>query len=203
MSSPEVLIVPTGTANTASVLAAFRRLGARPRLCEAPEEIARAERVVVPGVGSFGAAVQRLRELEIMEVLRNRIQSGEPTLAICLGMQLFCASSEESPGVNGLGVVQATIERFPAGRPVPQLGWNQVAPVRSDLIQPGYAYFANTYRLGTLPDGWAGACTIYGERFVSAIERGPVLGCQFHPELSGPWGAELLANWMRAGEGVN
>jgi imidazole glycerol phosphate synthase glutamine amidotransferase subunit len=199
MMSPELIVVPTGTANTASVLAAFKRLGARPRIGADPREIERAPFVVLPGVGAFGAAARRLDELQLRDVLCRRMEAGAPTLAICLGLHLLCAESEESPGVPGLGLVPATVRRFPIGLRVPQLGWNRVDPIGGDLIEAGHAYFANSFRLQELPAGWSGAVTEYGSSFVSALERGAVLACQFHPELSGAFGARLLARWMQRG----
>ena len=200
--SPEVIVVPTGTANTASVLAAFRRLGARPRLCDDAGVVAKAPYAVLPGVGVFAAAAKQLDDLELRNVLRRRIEDGLPTLAICLGMQLFCAGSEESPGASGLGIVPTTARRFSGELRVPQLGWNRVEPMGSELMEEGDAYFANTYRIEDMPPGWAGAWTRYGKPFVSALEQGPVLACQFHPELSGAWGARLLARWLERGRGV-
>ena len=196
----EVFIVQTGTANTASVVAAFERLGARPRLGADPEEIARADYVVLPGVGSFAAAASRLDEGGLRDPLRGRIEDGRPTLGICLGMQLFCAGSEESPGVEGLGLIPATVRRFGSEQRVPQLGWNRVEPKDCACIEAGNAYFANEYRLEELPEEWNGATTDYGGTFVSALERGAVLACQFHPELSGDWGARLLARWLDRGK---
>lgn len=193
----EVLIVPTGIANTASVVAAFERLGARPRLCDGRDELEAAARVVLPGVGAFGAAAERLDELGVRATLRDRIVAGRPTLAICLGLQLLCAASDESPGAAGLSVIDATVTRFSDSVRVPQLGWNAIEPVGSELLEPGHAFFANTYRLAKMPAGWGGAVTDHGGSFVSALERGAVLACQFHPEISGEFGERLLARWLR------
>jgi len=198
----EVLIVPTGTANTASVLAAFERLGVCPRLEDDAGVIADARYVVLPGVGAFEAAARRLDELGLREVLRERVEAQRPTLAICLGLQLLCTASEESPGAEGLDLVRGTVRRFAPELRVPQLGWNRVVPRGCELIEPGDAYFANAYRLATRPENWTCATTDYGGPFASALERGPVLACQFHPELSGDWGARLLARWIERGREV-
>ena len=193
----DVVVVPTGTANTASVNAAFRRLGAEPKPAETPEEIGEAAYLVLPGVGTFGAAMEHIDEQGLRESLVDRIENGRPTLAICLGMQLLCEKSDESPHASGLGVVPERTTRLPQGLTVPQLGWNRVAPdIASRFLEPGWAYFANSYKLGGVPDGWTGAQTEYDGEFVSAIERGDVLACQFHPELSGAWGAGLLRRWL-------
>jgi imidazole glycerol phosphate synthase glutamine amidotransferase subunit len=112
-------------------------------------------------------------------------------------MQLLCRGSEESPGADGLEVIDITVSRFGGEEKVPQLGWNQVEPgPGSRFVEPGWAYFANSYRLDLAPEGWVGSDTEYGGRFVSALERGDVLACQFHPELSGAWGARLLGRWL-------
>jgi imidazole glycerol phosphate synthase glutamine amidotransferase subunit len=198
-----VVIVRTGSANLASVLAAFDRLGVPARLTADPREIADAERLVLPGVGSFGAAMASLDASGLVEPLRARIASGKPTLAVCLGLQLLAESSDESPGVRGLGVIPARVTRFDprstGNRTVPQMGWKRIAPTPDAvLLRNGWAYYANSYKLDAVPDGWAGATSVYGTPFVAALERGPVLACQFHPELSGPDGLELIQRWLEA-----
>src|SRR5690606_8116047 len=117
-----------GTANLASVLAAFRRLGADPVVVDEPEAVARADRLVLPGVGTFAAARAALDARALVEPLRERLGAGRPTLAICLGFQLLFEASEESPGAEGLGLLPGVVRRFPAGARTPQLGWNRVAP---------------------------------------------------------------------------
>lgn len=193
------LVVRTGTANLASVLAALRRAGLDPALTDRPEDVASARRVVLPGVGSFGAASSELRGRGLDEALRERALAARPLLAICLGLQLLCEASEESLGHAGLGVVRARVERLTTDGVIPQLGWNLVEPTAgARLLRRGYAYYANSYRLGSVPEGYEGATTEHGETFVAALERGPVLACQFHPELSGPWGGALIGRWAEA-----
>ena len=195
-----IYIVRTGTANTASVIAAFERLGLEPQVTERAANIAEARCVVLPGVGAFGAAARQLQDLELVDVLRERIEAGRPTLAICLGMQLFGLASDEDDEARGMGVLPRKIRAFPEGTLVPHLGWNEVTPVESELIEPGFAYFANSFCLDAIPAGWSGALTDYGIEFASAIERGAVLACQFHPELSGAWGAGLIERWLQRAE---
>jgi imidazole glycerol phosphate synthase glutamine amidotransferase subunit len=200
MAAEPVLVVRTGTANTASVLAGLRRAGAAAAVAEDPEPVAAARRVVLPGVGALAPAMERLAAGGLGEVLVARIAAGRPTLAVCLGLQLLCSSSEESPGRDGLGVIPGRVTRFGAGLRVPQMGWNRVAPdAGCRLLQPGWAYFANSYRLVEPPPGWAVARADHGGPFVAALERGAVLACQFHPELSGDWGQALLRRWLDCG----
>lgn len=200
MSAPAILVVATGTANTASVLAGLRRAGGDPLLSDDAGAIAGARAVVLPGVGTLRAAMAGLEARGLVEVLARRVREGRATLAVCLGLQLLCEGSEESPGVPGLGVVAARVDRLPGNVRVPQMGWNGVAPAGDDagpgLIEPGYAYFANSYRLATAPAGWRASFVDYGGRWVAALERGDVLACQFHPELSGGWGTALLSRWI-------
>lgn len=194
----EVVVVRTGTANMASVLAGLRRAGAVVRLTEDPQDVQMAAHLMVPGVGAFGATLAELRQLNLADVLRARVLAGQkPTLGICMGMQLFCESSEESPGVMGLGAVCVAVRRFDSSVHVPQLGWNKVDTDPScRLLQPGYAYFANSYHLPSTPPGWPTAYSTHGKRFVAATEHNNVLLCQFHPELSGPWGIALMRRWL-------
>jgi imidazole glycerol phosphate synthase glutamine amidotransferase subunit len=196
-----VVIVRTGSANLASVVAVFNRAGAPHEITEDPGVVETAQRLVVPGVGAFGAVVGRLESLGLATPIAERIRAGRPTLAICLGLQILAVASEENPGVRGLGVLSETITRFPDGLRVPQLGWNRVvAGDGASLLEDGTAYFANSFKLDSIPVGWSGATTDHGGPFVAALERGPVLACQFHPELSGSWGQALVERWLAAGE---
>lgn len=198
MSPQTISIVSTGVANVASVLASFRRLGLQPLEVNQPEEIAEAEWLVLPGVGAFAAAMRAITERQLAEPLRERIAAGRPTLAICLGLQLLASSSEESPGVAGLGLWPERIVRLRSAR-VPQLGWNQVVAAEgSCYLQTGFAYYANSYCLPTEPEGWTASWTDHDGLLVAAVERGGVLACQFHPELSGAWGERVLQRWLEA-----
>lgn len=208
--APHVVIVRTGVANLASVVAAFHRLGATTTLTLDPELVASADRVMLPGVGAFGAGMAALggREAGLGAALVSRFSSDRPTMAICLGLQLLAASSDETPGISGLSIFEGShVARFGGEDPgtglplkIPQLGWNKVRPgAGARLLEPGYAYFANSFRLASAPSGWVAAMSDYGGPFVAALERGPHLACQFHPELSGPWGQALISRWLEGG----
>lgn len=195
-----VSVVSTGVANVASVLAAFRRLGAEPQEVSRPEAIAAADCLVLPGVGAFAAAIQALQERQLLEPLRARILAGRPTLAICLGMQLFSAESAENPEVCGLEIWPNRVVRLRSHR-VPQLGWNRVEAANgARFVETGYAYYANSYCLEQEPVGWTASWSDHDGKFVAAVERGDVLACQFHPELSGSWGEKLLKRWLEGGK---
>lgn len=193
---PEVLIVPTGTANIASVMAAFRRLGAQPRVSESAAEVVAAPHVMLPGVGAFAASMARLAEHGLDVALRERIAADRPTICICVGHQLLFETSDESPGVRGLGIAPGHVGRFTGDVRVPQFGWNEVQPAEDTrLLESGYAYFANSFRATAAP-GWTIAFATHGGRYVAAMERGNVIGCQFHPELSGAYGEALLSRFL-------
>ncbi len=193
----DVVIVRTGTANLASVVAAFGRAGNQVQVTSDARDVANAERLVLPGVGSFGPVADRIDHLGLRSPLVDRIKAGRATLAICLGLQMLAAASEENPGVEGLGILPVTATRFPDTVRVPQLGWNRLeASPGCHILEDGCAYFANSYRLEDIPDGWQGAVSDHGGRFVAAIERDAVLACQFHPELSGRWGQSLIGRWL-------
>jgi glutamine amidotransferase len=198
VSAREVVVVPTGTANLASVRAALDRLGARARLAEGTAMIEDAAHVVVPGVGSFGAAIAGLREAGLDAAIAARVSAGRPTLAMCVGLQVLFEASDESPDATGLAALPGRVGRFAGSVRVPQFGWNRVVPEPGcRFVQPGYAYFANSYRVLEAP-GCAVATAEHGGRFVAALERGGVLACQFHPELSGAYGHELIGRWLDA-----
>ncbi|MDE0239327.1 MAG: imidazole glycerol phosphate synthase subunit HisH [bacterium] len=199
MTVPDIVVCRTGTANLASVLAALRRAGGLPRTGRSPDEIRAATHVVLPGVGTFGAAMDTLREAGTADALRQHIDSGKPLLAICVGFQLLCRSSEESPGATGLGLIDDGVARFPEGVRVPQFGWNSLAPGSGcRTLVAGHAYFANSYRLESVPRGWCAAMADHGGPFVAALERDALVACQFHPELSGCWGEALIRRWLAA-----
>ena len=189
-------MLPTGTANLASVLAAFARLGAPARIATDPAMVERAERVVLPGVGTFGAAVAGLREAGLDQAIAARVGAGGATLAMCVGLQVLFEESEESIGEKGLSSIEGRVGRFPAAVRVPQFGWNRVEPEPGcRYLAPGHAYFANSYRVLAAP-GCRVATALHGERFVAALERDRVVACQFHPELSGAYGHQLIARWL-------
>ncbi len=194
-----IAVIRTGTANLASVLAGLERAGARPEVTEDPAVVLSAERVMLPGVGAFGAGMQALRELGLVEALRERVAADRPLLCVCLGLQMLAEGSEEAPGVAGVGLVHAAVTRFTGPVRVPQLGWNEVVPTSgSRHLRQGHAYFANSFKLDAVPPGWEGALSDHGGPFVAALERGALLACQFHPELSGTWGLDLLTRWVAA-----
>jgi imidazole glycerol phosphate synthase glutamine amidotransferase subunit len=215
-SATKVALAATGVANLASIMAAFRRAGAEPRLASSPSEFADADFAVVPGVGSFGSAMSALRAAGMDEAIRERMARGKTTMGVCVGMQVFFEGSEESPGVAGMGIAPGLLRRFPGDLPVPQLGWNRVRSAGIGAVGEGWAYFANSYRLSEAPTGFAASWAEYGEPFVAALER-PLAGeeaprpravrpslllCQFHPELSGPWGLGLIRAWLGASVGA-
>lgn len=196
-----VQVLDSGVSNLASILAALRRAGVCAEPVREPTALEAAQRLVLPGVGSFAAAMGALERLGLVEVLRARLAAGRPTLAICLGLQVLAERSAESPGVRGLGLLPLSVERFGPGVAVPQLGWNSIrAEPGCRFLESGYACFANSYRLDAVPPGWRAAFADHGGPFVAGLERGAVLACQFHPELSGAFGARLIERWLTATE---
>jgi len=197
-----IVIVETGVANLASIATAFARLGERVTPTRDPAVVRRAARLVLPGVGAFGPAAAELRAHGLDVAVRDSVGRGTPLLAVCLGLQLLCDGSEEAPGVAGLGIVPGTCRRLPTGVRVPHLGWNRVvANPDHRFVSSDEAAFANSYALCEAPSGWNASWTTYGAPFVAALERGDTLACQFHPELSGAYGEEVLARWLGGGRG--
>ena len=205
MREKRLFIAATGAANLASVKAMCERAGVEAVVTNDPEALYGAGRALLPGVGAFGAAIATLRSTGLDRALSARISEGMPTMGICLGMQMFCTSSEETPGVPGIGAIACDVGRFTTSLPLPQLGWNRVEPAENDsFIKPGWAYFANSYRILGAPEGYISARSRYGEDFAATIEGKidaatgvpAILFCQFHPELSGLWGLDLFMRWM-------
>ena len=199
----KIAVIDTGSANTRSVETALRRIDLDPVPVTEPDDVLAADRVLLPGVGAFDAAMRQLREQSLVEPLRERLRAGWPTLAVCIGLQLLCTKSEEGAGTEGLGALPAVVGRFSGDVRVPHMGWNRVhAPTDADWIADGHAYFANSYRVaGDAIDaldeeGWSVATCDYDGSFVAAAARDGILACQFHPELSGTWGLDLLRGWI-------
>jgi imidazole glycerol phosphate synthase glutamine amidotransferase subunit len=194
---PDVVIVNSGVANLASITSAFSRHGTSVVVTDDAGVVAAARRVVLPGVGAFGAGLAALRARGLDRAITDAAARGTPLLGVCLGMQMLCEGSEETPAVAGLGVIAGTCRRLPDHVRVPHLGWNAVTAVsQAGLVDSGVAAFANSYAMLEAPTGWTPAWTTHGLRFVAALERDRVLACQFHPELSGAYGAALLERWL-------
>lgn len=194
----ELVVAATGTANLASVWAGLERIGARPRLAESAGDIRGAERLVLPGVGTYRAAMRRLEHDGLVDAIRDHVKARKSTLAVCLGFQLLFASSEESPGVAGLGVWPHAVRSLPRDARRPHLGWNDVRTTTGTRwLTDGEAYFAHSFWVEPQADLPHRAETSYGRAFIAAVEDGGILATQFHPELSGPWGLELVASWLR------
>ena len=192
----QVVVLPTGTANLASVLAAFARLDAQARIATEPAMVLDAERLVLPGVGTFGATMAGLRAAGLDIAIAERTRRGAALFAMCVGLQVLFQESEESPGSTGLSVLPGRVGGFPATVRVPQFGWNRIEPEPGcRYLEAGYAYFANSFRVLQAP-GCKVARAEHGDSFVAALERGPLVACQFHPELSGAFGHDLMARWL-------
>ena len=197
-------MIRTGTANLASVGAALERAGRQVASRRDPADGGAPSAWCCPESAPSAPSPTACDELGLRDILAERIAAGRPTLAICLGMQLLAEASEESPGASGLGVVPATATAFRDDLRVPHLGWNRVAAGDGCSLLRTVTPTSPTPSSSTdVPAGWNGAWTDHGGPFVAALERGPVLGCQFHPELSGGWGQSLIERWLAAAEVVD
>ena len=198
-----VAIIDYGAGNIKSVENAVRFLGHEAVLTRDREVILSADHVILPGVGAFGDAMARLKKYGMDEVLREVVERQTPLLGICLGLQLLFESSEESPGVQGLGILEGKILRIPEGdgRKIPQIGWNDLTfpnPGRlfEGLSEGVYVYFVHSYYLRAEDPSIVTATTQYGVRIDAAVEKGNVFACQFHPEKSESVGMKMLDNFL-------
>jgi imidazole glycerol-phosphate synthase len=201
-----ISLLDYGAGNVRSLRNAIQALGFSLTEIERPEDILKAERLIFPGVGSFGAAMRRLHALGYVEPLNAYLAQGRPYLGICIGLQALFEGSDESRGVPGLGLIPGQIRKFSGAQlSVPHMGWNGVRVARPSPLFADYEgdklYFVHSYRAVPGPENvdWVLATTDYGDPFVSAVQRGRVGAVQFHPEKSGAAGLKLLRHFL-AGE---
>jgi glutamine amidotransferase len=197
-------LVDYGMGNRRSVEKALEHIGASVIVSSDPSLLAEADGLVVPGVGAFPKAMERLRELGLDGFLIERAAAGVPLLGICLGMHLFFERSTEMGGSEGLGIVAGEVRALDAGDlKTPQIGWNEVRWERSAPALAGLGEGAAFYHVHSFVAVPADPADVlgtaeYGERFASVVEHGPFLGVQFHPEKSSHDGLALLTNWVAA-----
>jgi glutamine amidotransferase len=201
--SPRIAVVDYGIGNLRSAEKALQHLDADASLTSDARAIERADAVVLPGVGAFGACMKALRAAGLEDVTRTAATDGRPFLGICIGMQMLFDGSDETPDVAGLGVVSGRVTRLPAQVRLPQMGWNTLdvvdgARLAAGLPDPAWLYFVHSYAPEPDDVGVVAAWCEYGRRFAAMIESGPVWATQFHPEKSGAVGMRLLQNFVNA-----
>lgn len=189
--------------NIRSVEKALQLLGEEVIITRDPEKILAADRVILPGVGAFGDAMEKLHAYQLVDVIRQVVKRGTPFLGICLGLQLLFERSEESPGVEGLGILKGEILRIPdaEGVKIPHIGWNSLQfPNRGRLFEgieeDSYVYFVHSYYLRAQEASIVTAVTEYGTGIHASVEKDNVFACQFHPEKSSSVGLTILKNFL-------
>jgi imidazole glycerol phosphate synthase glutamine amidotransferase subunit len=200
-----VALIDYGAGNLRSVANALGAIGITPKIVANPADLADATHLVLPGVGSFGDCMAQLAARDLVEPLREWVAAGKPYLGICLGYQILFEGSEETPGVAGLGVLKGTVRRFrkTPGLKIPHMGWNSVVPRQPEtgfwqnLGPEPYFYYVHSYFPAPDDDSIIAAETTYGDdTFAAAVQRGPLLAAQFHPEKSQDAGLRLLGNFF-------
>jgi imidazole glycerol-phosphate synthase subunit HisH len=201
-----IAIIDYGAGNIHSIEKALEYVGATVQVTDEPAVVAKAQAVVLPGVGSGGSAMARMTGRGLDDAIRQATQQGKPFLGICLGMQLLAEHHAEGE-VDGLGLFRGKVRRIPHGPKIPHMGWNQVMPLHPDLpifadIPPNaYFYFVHSYYVEPQDQQGVAAVTDYGSPFCSVIATEQVWGTQFHPEKSGTIGLQLLKNFVRWANG--
>jgi len=200
-----IAIVDYGLGNLGSVIKAFKRVGADVELCGDPERLRAADALVLPGDGAFGATMLEIRRRGLDGLLREAVAAGMPVLGICIGMQVLFEASEEHGPHAGLGLLRGRVRRFPAGLPVPHMGWNSLRaarrhPALGSLNDGEHVYFVHSY-YAEAEAADVLATSDYGFHFPAVVGRGNLLGMQFHPEKSQAVGLRLVAafvDWVAA-----
>lgn len=205
-----VTVIDYGVGNLASVIKALQYVGLRPQLTSDPEDAARADRLILPGVGAFASAMANLNAGGFVSVLKEYCASGRPFLGICLGMQLLLSGSEEMGNTQGLDIIPGRVVRFyrdnpqsvPAGLKIPHMGWNSLEITSSPGVLDGIpqgasVYFVHSYYAVPEDPGMVAAYSTHGERFAASLSAGNIFATQFHPEKSGSVGLEILKSFGR------
>ena len=202
-----IAIIDYDAGNIKSVEKALLFLGQKAVITRDPETILGADGVILPGVGAFGDAMEKLHSYGLVQVIRQCVHENKPFLGICLGLQLLFESSEESPGVEGLGVLRGKVMRLPReeGLKIPHIGWNDLKfPNQGRLFQGvqegAYVYFVHSYYLKAEEESIVTATTDYGACVHASVEKGNVFACQFHPEKSSDVGMQMLRNFISIAE---
>ena len=197
-----IAIIDYGAGNLQSVKKAFDFIGAESVITDNPEVINACDRVLLPGVGSFGDAMDSMAKNGLVETVKQNALSGKPFLGICLGLQLLFEESEESPGVKGLGIFKGKIKKFSPdmGLKIPHIGWNSLEIKQKDTLfkdvpEDAYVYFVHSYYLHAEDENDIATVTNYGIDFHSAVGKNNIFATQFHPEKSGDVGLQILKNF--------
>lgn len=201
-----IAIIDYGAGNLQSVKKAFDFIDTESVITDKPKVINACDKILLPGVGSFGDAMNSMREKNLIETVKENALSGKPFLGICLGLQLLFEGSEESPGVSGLGIFKGKIKKIPndMGLKIPHIGWNSLNIRQNDTIfkdvsQNSYVYFVHSYCLKADDENDVAAVTNYGMDFHSAVGKDNIFATQFHPEKSGEVGLQILKNFANMG----
>ena len=199
-----IAVIDYDAGNIRSVEKAITALGYEVECTRNKESIFQAEKVILPGVGAFGDAMEKLHRYELVETIHKVVEAGTPFLGICLGLQLLFDESEESPGVQGLGLLKGKILRFDdsIGMKVPQIGWNDLRFPRKGRLFEGleekpYVYFVHSYYLQAKEEEIVTATAEYGVRIHASVEKDNLFACQFHPEKSSETGLKILENFLK------
>lgn len=198
-----IAIVDYGAGNLKSVEKALLHIGATPVITKDSALLRRADKVILPGVGAFGDAMDKLKKFELTDTLKEVAGSGTPFLGICLGLQLLFPFSEEAKGVEGLSILEGGIYRIPKtdGLKIPHMGWNSIkvtpgARLFKGIEKEPYVYFVHSYYLKAKHIEEVAATAEYGVTIHASIEKGNLFACQFHPEKSGETGLKILDNFI-------
>lgn len=199
-----VAVIDYDAGNMKSVEKAVTLLGGSVRVTRDAEEILAADHVILPGVGAFGDAMEKLHRYGLTDVIEEAVRKNIPFLGICLGLQLLFESSEESEGVKGLGILPGRIIKLPekAGLKIPHIGWNSLhypsaGRLFKGIQEESYVYFVHSYYLQADEPEIVTATTEYGALIHASVEKGNVFACQFHPEKSSDVGIHILRNFMQ------
>ena len=199
-----IAILDYDAGNLKSVEKACKLLGQETVITRERQEILGADRIILPGVGSFGDAMSNLKKFGLYEVIHEAVDDKIPFLGICLGLQLLFESSEETPGVDGLGILKGKIMRIPkhADMKIPHMGWNSLhlqnnGRLFENIDEGAYVYFVHSYYLKAEDESIVKATTEYGTTIHASVESDNVFACQFHPEKSSSIGLGILENFTK------